>query len=242
MNKLKTLIIRNLKEIIRDPLSSIFCIGFPVIMLVLMQLILNQMPNVPPNFSIEQYAPGICVFGYTFSMMFVAMIIAHDKNTEFINRLNLAPIKKSTYIFSYVLAMLPITLVQTVLFFAISLIFGLPLTVNTLLAFLALIFSAIFYILLGTLLGTISKNEKQVGPISSIFISVVGVLGGVFMPLANMGVFTTISNLLPFAHTTKLGSCLLSGTPAMFWHHLAFVAGYALVIALITFLVRKNKN
>ena len=52
------------KEIIRDPLSLIFGLCFPVVLLLLLSAI-NA--NVPVNvFDIEKLTPGIAVFGYSF--------------------------------------------------------------------------------------------------------------------------------------------------------------------------------
>ena len=116
MNKLILLAKRNLKEIARDPLSLVFCIGFPVVMLVLLQALFSGMSFTPENFRIENYAVGICVFGYTFSALFVAMNLSGDRSSEFINRLNMSPIKKFHYLGSYVVAMLPVMLFQTVVF------------------------------------------------------------------------------------------------------------------------------
>ena len=183
MNKLVSLIKRNLKEMLRDPLSIIFCLIFPIAMLVLMQAIFINMEYVPDNFKIESYASGICVFGYTFISMFVAMQISSDKNTSFIKRLNIAPMNKFLYYFSFVCSSLPLVLAQTILFFLIALIFGFPFSVNLILSIIYLLPSALFYICLGVLIGIICNNEKQTGPISSIFISLVGIFGGIFMPL-----------------------------------------------------------
>ena len=79
MKKLISLTKRNMKEMLRDPLSLVFCLAFPVVMLVLMQSIFLSFENIPDNFLIENYASGICVFGYTFIGMFVALQIASDK-------------------------------------------------------------------------------------------------------------------------------------------------------------------
>lgn len=97
MKKLFALVARNLKETIRDPLSMLFCLLFPIAMLVLMQAIFSGMGDRPANFEITNYASGICVFGYTFVALFVAMQIAGDKNTSFIKRLNVAPLSKFVY-------------------------------------------------------------------------------------------------------------------------------------------------
>ena len=127
MRKLFALTKRNLKEMLRDPLSIIFSLIFPVVMLVLMQLIFINFDAVPDNFKIESYASGICVFGFAFIGMFVAMQIASDKNSSFIKRLNIAPISKFSYYLSFVCSALPLAILQTILFFAIALIFGYPL-------------------------------------------------------------------------------------------------------------------
>mgnify|MGYP003298647292 CR=1 FL=1 len=87
MNKLLTLTKRNLKEFTKDPLSLVFCIIFPLVMLVLLQLIFTNMEFIPDNFHIQNYIIGICVFGFTFDMLFVAMNIANDRHSQFINRI-----------------------------------------------------------------------------------------------------------------------------------------------------------
>ena len=242
MNKLFILTKRNLKEIIRDPLSRVFCLGFPVVMLVLMQFVIGGVADTPANFQITAYSSGICVFGYTFSMLFSAMLIAADKNSEFMSRLYMAPIKKSTYLFSYFLAVLPIMIGQTIIFFALALCFGLPFSANILMAILYLLPSMILYITLGLLLGTLCRTEKQAGPISSIIISLVGMLGGVFMPVAQMGTIGTIANLLPFVHSVQIGTEALVGNFAGIFPHILWILGFALIFWIITLIIFKKKK
>lgn len=242
MNKLITLVKRNIKEIIRDPLSLVFCLGFPIVMLVFMQLILSGMEFVPENFNINSYAIGICLFGYTFSMLFTATTIAGDKNTELINRLMIAPINKSTYLLSFVLAILPITILQTLIFFSIALIFGLTLSLNLILVALALIASAIFFISLGVLIGNLSKTEKHAGPLCSIIITISMILGGVFMPAANMGTFSDIIGFLPFIHTLEIGTSVLAGQFLESLVHFAWILGYTAIIWLVIILLNKIKK
>ena len=242
MNNLITLTKRNIKEIIRDPLSIVFCLGFPIVMLVFMQLILSGVKFTPPNFQIDSYAIGICLFGYTFAMLFTATTIAGDKNTEFINRLMIAPIKKSTYLFSFVLAILPITICQTIIFFITALLFGFTLSFNIILTILALIPSAIFFISLGILFGTLAKTEKHAGPLCSIVISVSMILGGVFMPTQGMGVFSDIVNALPFIHTLEIGTSVMTGSFTQSLIHFAWILGYTLVVWGIITILNKRKQ
>lgn len=243
MGKLLALTKRNLKEMLRDPLSIIFSLIFPVVMLVLMQLIFINFDAVPDNFKIESYASGICVFGFAFIGMFVAMQIASDKNSSFIKRLNIAPISKFSYYLSFVCSALPLAILQTILFFAIALIFGYPLNARLFISILYLIPSALFYISLGILIGVISQNEKQTGPIFSIFVSFVGILGGVFMPIrALSGGFKTFVNLLPFCHTVQMASDVQTIGAGAISPHIYYILGYTAVCLVASILIEKCKH
>ena len=44
MPKIKVFAVRNAKEILRDPLSYIFALGFPVVMLIIMTIVNNSIP------------------------------------------------------------------------------------------------------------------------------------------------------------------------------------------------------
>ena len=58
---------RNRKEILRDPLSLVFGIGFPVIMLALFSVLSNSIQGMPKEiFSISNFAPDMVVFGLSF--------------------------------------------------------------------------------------------------------------------------------------------------------------------------------
>ena len=60
---------RNFLELIRDPLSIIFNIGLPAVLLVLMATIDANIDDVS-IFPIQSFAPGIIVFGGSFLTMF----------------------------------------------------------------------------------------------------------------------------------------------------------------------------
>ena len=52
MNKTAALVKRNLKEIIRDPLSLVFNVAFPILMLFLLGILINGFEYVPEQFLI----------------------------------------------------------------------------------------------------------------------------------------------------------------------------------------------
>ena len=62
--KSKVFAIRTWKEIMRDPLSYIFCLGFPLVMLVIMSIIDKSIPAEAGMqvFRIRNLAPGIAYF------------------------------------------------------------------------------------------------------------------------------------------------------------------------------------
>lgn len=243
MNKSFAFAGRNIKEMLREPLSLVFCLGFPVVMLLLMQLIFTNMDFVPENFKIKNYASGVCVFGFTFTSLFVALQIASDKNTSFIKRINIAPTSKLTYYASFFISALPVAVTQTILFFLIALAFGFPFDGNFVLSILYLIPSAALYICIGIMIGVLSTNEKQTGPISSIFISIVGIFGGVFMPLSVFGGgFATFINILPFGHSVQIASELQSAGALCIYPHVLILLGYIIALIAVVAVVEKLRS
>lgn len=236
----KTFVIakRNIIEMFRDPVSLVLCIAFPLFMLLLMQILFKSIPSTPDNFQIQNYASGICVFGYTFISLYISMQIATDKNTSFIKRLDISPIHRYNYLFSYYISSFPMILLQTTLFFVVALAFGFPFNLNLLLSIIYLIPSAILYITFGIFIGVISKNEKVTGPISSILISVIGIFGGIFMPAtAFSGTFGTIVNLLPFSHSVAIATDLQTIGASCIYPHILYILFYIVILLSITLII-----
>jgi len=242
MKILNALTIRNVKEILRDPLSLVFCLGFPIAMLIFMQLIFSNISGGPDIFTITNYAPGIAVFGFTFTMLYVSLLVASDRTGSFFNRILVAPISPFVFLLSYILATLPIIFAQSIIFFGISLFFGLPLSLNLLVGLIYLIPSGILMIAFGLLFGILCKSEKQAGPISSIIICATGLLGGIWMPIQTIsGGFETFCNMLPFIHSVDIASGALIGNFESIYPHILWVLGYTILILAITIFVYKKK-
>ena len=92
---------RNLKEIVRDPLTVAFSLGFPLVLLLLLSAIQANIPV--PMFEIETLAPGMCIFGLTFMTLFSATLIARDRETSFLRRLYTTPMRAGDFICGYML-------------------------------------------------------------------------------------------------------------------------------------------
>ena len=58
---------RNAREIVRDPLSALFGIGFPVVLILLISMMKRSVPEMPAEmFGIAAFTPGMAVFGLSF--------------------------------------------------------------------------------------------------------------------------------------------------------------------------------
>ena len=88
---------RNYKEIIRDPLSLIFAIILPLFLLFIFQQF--DIPNA--SYELENFTPGIIVFGFSFITLFTAMLISKDRTTSLLIRLGISPMKPMEYILGY---------------------------------------------------------------------------------------------------------------------------------------------
>ena len=76
---------RNKKELLRDPLSYIFCLGFPIVMLLVMTLVNNSIPKEANMliFRIDYLSSGIAVFGLAFIMLFTCLMVSKDRSSAF---------------------------------------------------------------------------------------------------------------------------------------------------------------
>lgn len=232
------------KEIIRDPLNLAFGLGFPVVLLLILSAI---QANVPVNlFQIESLAPGITVFGLSFMTLFSATLIARDRESAFIQRLYTTPLKPTDYILGYMVPIIPISLAQCLVCYAVAAIIGLPITVNVVYAILAILPVTVLYVALGLLCGSIF-NVKQVGGICGALLTNLSAwLSGIWFDLELVGgAFSKIAKILPFYHAVELERAVLVGNFSKLPTHIFVVCIYATVItvgAILVFLRQMRKQ
>ena len=235
---------RNAKEILRDPLNLSFGLGFPLILIFLLSAI---QANVPvPLFEIQHLAPGITVFGLSFMTLFSATLIARDRGTSLLQRLYTTPLTPVDFILGYTLPILPVSVAQSIICYAVAVILGLDVTVNILFAVLFIIPISVLFIALGLLFGSI-LNDKQVGGICGALLTNLSAwLSGTWFDLELVGgTFKKIAYGLPFVHAVELERAVLSGNFSDIFPHLWWVLGYAIagvVIAVFLFLHQMKKQ
>lgn len=235
---------RNTKEILRDIFTLIFGILFPLVLLVLLSAINNSIPKEAGMslFDINNLLPGVAVFGLSFISLFTATIVSKDRCTSFILRLFTSPLKPSQYIVGYTLPLIPISLMQTIVCYIAAFFMGLEFTPHIFSAILINIPTAILYIAIGLLCGTVF-NDKMVGGVCGALLTNLSAwLSSTWFDIELIGgAFEKIANLLPFIHAVKAGRFALLGEYDQILPEVMWVSGYALVIAVIAVIVFNYK-
>lgn len=235
---------RNAKEIIRDPLTVCFGLGFPLILILLLSAI---QANVPvPLFEIEHLTPGITVFGLSFMTLFSATLIAKDRGSSLLQRLYTTPLTPLDFILGYTLPIVPFAVAQCIICYIVAFVLGLDVTVNVVFAVLFIIPVSVLFISLGLLFGSI-LSDKQVGGICGALLTNLSAwLSGVWFDLELVGgVFKKIAYILPFVHAVEMERAVLAGNFADIFPHLWWVIAYAaaaLIIAILLFLRQMKKQ
>ena len=248
MSKTTAFSSRNFKEIVRDPLSYIFCLGFPLVMLVVMTLVNDGIPAEAKMtiFRIDNLAGGIAVFGLTFIMLFICLTVSKDRSGALLMRLYSTPMTSGNYIAGYLMPSMLLALIQIFVTFAasivISLIKGVELNIGgALLSIVTLLPTVILFITLGLLFGTLF-SEKAAPGLCSVVISFASFLGGVWFDVDNTsGVLANICNVLPFVHSVKTARMTCALDFSEITPHLLITCGYALVTTVLSVVVFKQK-
>ena len=227
---------RTMKEILRDPLTMGFGLGFPIILLLLLSLI---QANIPVEmFELTHLTPGITIFGLSFITLFSAQLISKDRTSSLLTRLYTTPLRATDFILGYLLPVLPLCLAQTVICYVVALILGLQFNLNIIWAILMNLVPSFFYIALGLLCGS-ALTEKQVGGICGALLTNLSAwLSGIWFDIDMLGkVFMRIANALPFIHAVELERAVAIGDFRAAIPHLWWVLGYGVVLMVIAIAV-----
>ena len=219
---------RNTKELLRDPLTLAFGLGFPLVLLFLLSAI---QANVPVSlFEVEHLTPGVAVFGLSFMTLFSATLIAKDRGSSLLRRLYTTPLTSLDFILGYTLPILPMAVAQATICYLAALFLGLEMTVNLLYAILFILPVSLLYIGIGLLCGSVLTDKQAGGVCGGLLTNLSAWLSGTWFDLDLVGgAFKTIANALPFVHAVELERGVLAGNFSEALPHLWWVLGYAVL-------------
>ena len=231
------------KEILRDPINLGFGLVFPLVLLLLLSAIQE---NISVSlFEIDTLTPGITVFGFSFMTLFSATLIAKDRESALLQRLYTTPLTGFDFIIGYMLPLLPIAFGQIIICYLFAIPLGLTVSLNVLCAIIGSIPMAIFNIALGLLCGSI-LSVKQVGGICGALLTNLSAwFSGVWFDLNLVGgTFRKIANALPFVHAAEMEKALFNGSFEVAAVHILPVVLYSVfttVVAVVCF-IRQMKR
>lgn len=246
MRKMLVFAERNGKEIVRDPISVAFGLGFPVVLLLLLSLINRSIPAEAGMrlFEIDTLAPGVAVFGLSFLSLFSAMLISKDRCSAFVTRLYISPMRGRDYIFGYLLPLIPIAVAQLAVCFLTAVPLGLTPRWNIALCILLDLPIIMVYISIGLLCGTFLSDKAVGGICGALLTNLSAWLSGTWFSLDLVGgAFKTVAYLLPFANAVDAGRLVLAGDYAAALPYLGVVSAWAVgLTALSVFLFAKKRK
>ena len=230
--KMLTFAKRTAKEILRDPLTVAFALGFPIVLILLLSAI---QANVPVDlFRIEKLTPGISVFGLSFMTLFSATLIAKDRESAFLERLYTTPMTSADFIFGYALPIVPIAVFQCIICYTVAIVLGLKITVTIGYAVLFIIPVSIFFISLGLLCGSVLTVKQTGGICGALLTNLTAWLSGVWFDISLVGgAFEKIAAVLPFLHAVELERAVLSGDYSNILPHIFWVMGYSVAVTIL---------
>lgn len=228
---------RSFKEIVRDPLSIIFAVILPLFLLCIFQQF--KIPNEVYN--IENFTPGIIIFSLAFITMFTASLVAKDRCSSLTIRLGVSPMKGIDYILGYILSVIPLILIQNILFFIAAIMFGLKFNINIIYTILSVIPISILFILFGILIGTIT-TEKSSSGISSIIVQLVAFTSGMYFTTDMVGsTFSEICHILPFESALNITKDILNSNYNNILSSILIVGIYTVIVIILAITLFKRK-
>lgn len=232
---------RNIKEILRDPLSLVFGIGFPVVLMTAFFFLSKNIDGMPEIFSIETLAPGMIVFGLSFLSIFLGILISSDRETAFLSRLFASPMTAADFLCGYSLPCVAVGIIQSAVSFSFSFVLGFKPTAKLLLCVFSIAAASLLYISFGVLSGTLF-SQKALGAFNTIIVNLSAWLSGTWFDLSMVkGPFGKICEILPFYRAVDAVKSTLSGDFKSVLTDLAIVLVYsAAIFAVSGFLFKKR--
>ena len=222
---------RNLKEVLRDPLSLGIAIALPLLLLMTLQALGGEeTPYMTPTL----LTPGIILFGFVMVMFSSAMILSKDRETALLARLLTAPLRSNEFVTGYSVPYLLVAAMQWIILMVVGVVLGLAVAGPVAAVVLVFALMAVFYVALGMIFGATLTVAQTSGAYAVVLL--LTIFGGAWFDLEAIGgVFLTVGDLLPFKHALDASRAVMADGAGfadiagdLFW-----IGGYAIGAVLL---------
>ncbi len=183
------------------------------------------------NVMFVQYVAGMAVMFLLFSVTYGGATLLNEKHNGTINRLLIAPVKRSEILLSKMLYISILGFSQLIVLFIFGwLVFGLNIFKDVPSLLVMIIVTALACSSMGIFIASICKNQQQVGSISTLLILGMSALGGSMFPSFFMPKYIQTIGKFTLNHWA------MKGITDIFWYnkHIADIFPSVLILIGIT--------
>lgn len=224
---------RILTELLRRRRSLIFWAIFPISVLLLNGVILQERANLTTAAAFANAAPPSLVGAALFFSCLggsVATVVS-EREHQTLKRLFISPLSGVSYFLGIFVAHACIGIGQTLLVYAIAAFLGAPLSGSAVLGLLIILLSIIAYVGVGFILGTqFARRTEDVNALVATFGVPLLMLGGAFLPtqlfpdlLLQLAEYNPIYHMIAALTGVSVNGEELAAIAPHFW----FLAGFA---------------
>ena len=227
---------RVIKELIKDKKLFILSIVAPLIIIYLLKLFMDGMPD---NYPVSRYIMPISAFIVHFlSFLLCSIILVQERTSGTLERMFVSGFKKTSIIFGYVIGYFGLATLQAVIVLAET-IFLMELSYSLdviILLFLTIWILAIVSVMLGILISTFARHEGHIIPFIPLIILPTFFLSGLLIDLEDLPLWAEyLGMILPFHYANNIIQELIRSNIDMdivytnFFYLLIFMIGLFLV-------------
>jgi ABC-2 type transport system permease protein len=226
----------------RNPVAAVFTFVFPLIFMVLAQLVFVDRVGTGDTLPALFYTPAIVTFSVVnVCFVSIAMTVSLSRDEGVLKRIRGTPLSLAGYVAARVIHAMLITLLLTVIIVVTGgLLFGAPLPLGQLpLLALVLAVGASAFAALGLAVAGVIPNAHAAPAVVNAIVLPLYVVSDVFIPVEPGSAVATVAGLFPVSHlAAALRAAWLPGAQPLDPVDLVWVAGWGvlgLVVALRTF-------
>lgn len=179
--------------------------------------------------------PGIIVMSMLFTSIFYGAYVVWDRRLDFLKEVLVAPIRRVTIFFGKVLGGVTDCLIQVSILIVLAPLFQIPIGLNFILVYLAIIIAVIGLVSIGLIIGSIMESPEGFGLIVSFINFPLFFLSGALFPLEGLPSWLGIATKLnPVSYAVDAIRGLMLGS-ASFTIGLDFlvISSFAIVMVFL---------